>query len=135
MRFDDRSIPGRIARSGREDARRVVIRVRAGARHDFAIASSEPRTVFAMLREDLKVEMWAKVKQALEPDSAEGLVTDSRAGQRNASAGQVSRRSYAVHGVCPKALHTQLTRAECLASREERGVGILAVGQVYVTVG
>src|SRR5436305_1057518 len=135
MRFDERSIPRGIASSGWEDSRRVVVRVRTRARHDLAVAGAEPCTVFAMLREDLEVEVRTKVEQALEPDPAEALVTDSRAGQRNASAGQVSRRSYAVHGVRPKALHTQLACAECLASREERGVRILAVGQVYVTVG
>ena len=135
MRFDERSIPRGIASSCREDSRRVVVRVRTRVRHDLAVAGAEPRTVFAMLREDLKVEMWAKVEQSLEPDPAEGLVTNPRTGHRNASAGQVSRRSYAVHGVCPQALHTQLAGAECLASREEGGVRILAVGQVYVAVG
>src|SRR5581483_2364204 len=134
MRFDERSIPCRIASSSRENARRVVVGVRAGTRHDLAIASSEPGTVFPMLREDLEVEMRTKVEQAFEPDPAEGLVTNPRAGQRNAAAGQISGWGYPVHCICAKALHTQLARAERLASREEGGVRILPVRKVHVAV-
>src|SRR5689334_3454041 len=134
MRFDERSIPRGIASSGREDTGRVVVRVRAGARHDLAVAGAEPGTVFAMLREDLKVEMWTKVEQALEPDAAERLVSDAGARDGNTSAGQVGGRSYAVHCVSAKTLHTQLACAERLASREESGVRILTVGKVYVAV-
>ena len=134
--FDKGAVPGWIARSGGENAGRVVLRSRiASAGDDVAVAGTEPGTVRAMLGEDLEIEVLAQVEEALKAYSAERFVAEAGAWDRDAPAGQVSGGSDAVHGVSADALHTELACAECLTAREERGVGILSVGQVDVAIG
>ena len=88
-----------------------------------------------MLREDLEVEMVAKVKQSLKPDPAEALVTNALnlAEERRRWSGKSSelRQPWRMR----QRAAPQLAGTECLAAGKERGVRILPIGQVYVAVG
>ncbi len=134
--FNERTVPGWVSGTVRQTGTTgiVVVERVAGSGNDVSETCSEPFVVRAVLGEYLHVKLRAEIKEPFETDPAKALVANARAGERNASAGEVGGGGLSEHGISADALDSKLARAEGVAASNKSSIGILAVRLIHVPV-